>query len=284
MLNFYRMFLDSTTAIGGVLIPASRYFDNISEVVEFVNTWVDTYFDIEESDKLEVYRIPRVYNHTTKSEELAHISLDTFYHRGHSRTDDQNILYFISKQDRGPFAYNKTQFRHFLSNTTHFQLIYRLDNSVPTTSVGTFDCYHWVIYQEFDFTQRNLLIASLQATRTYWDAEYSIRNFWPRYMWIHLLCMVLSIVSLILNLKYIYDIFKSYNSVGVSVLAFRSKTNIASTDFLPDFVTKRNSNAKLKAKRTCQVVQKQSSLTLTSLIFRTIQTLHKTKSKEQEAT
>ena len=214
MLNFYRMFIDNSMVISGITFPTYRLFDNITEVMSFVNSWIDTYFTIEDSDKLEKFKLPKMYNHTSQKEDIAHISLDTFYHKGHSRTKDQNISYFITNEQRGPFSYNKTAFREFLSNTTHFQLVYRLDNTVPTINVDTFDWYHWVVYQEFDFTQRNLLSASLEATRNFWDSEYSIQNFWPRYLWIHLIWFILSIVSLIFNLKYIYDIFKSYNNVS----------------------------------------------------------------------
>ena len=103
---------------------------------------------------------------------------------------------------------------NFLSNTTHFQLVYRLDNTIPSVKVDSFDWYHWIIYQEFDFTQRNLLLLTIEASRTYCDSEFSIQNFWPRYMWVHVSWLILSLICLLFNIKYIYDIFKSYNNVS----------------------------------------------------------------------
>ena len=240
MLNFYRMFIDNEMDIGGQDLDTRRYFDNITEVTEFVNRWIETYYSIEDSEKLEKYYIPTHFNQTSKKIEKVHISLDTFYHKGHSRTKEQSLSYLITEKDRGPFAYNRTQFRDFLSNTTHFQLIYRLDNTIPSLNVDTFDWYHWVIYQEFDFTQRNLLIASIQADRTFWDSEYSIQNFWPRYLWVHVSCLILSLIWLTFNLKYIYDIFHSYNSVSTTwTHFFRLKTSTKSIKFLQEeFINK----------------------------------------------
>lgn len=240
MLNFYRMFIDNEMNIGGQDLDTRRYFDNITEVTEFVNGWIETYYSIEDSEKLEKYYIPTHFNQTSKKIEKVHISLDTFYHKGHSRTKEQSLSYLITEKDSGPFAYNRTQFRDFLSNTTHFQLIYRLDNTIPSLNVDTFDWYHWVIYQEFDFTQRNLLIASIQADRTFWDSEYSIQNFWPRYLWVHVSCLILSLIWLTFNLKYIYDIFHSYNSVSTTwTHFFRLKTSTKSIKFLQEeFINK----------------------------------------------
>ena len=175
------MFVDSEMDIGAQDLDTSRYFDNVTEITEFVNYWIDTYYSIEDSEKLEKYIIPTTYNKTTGKDEKISISLDTFYYKGHSRTKEQSLSYSITNENRGPFVYNRTQFRDFLSNTTHFQLVYRLDNTIPSLNIDTFDCYHWVIYQQFDFTQRNVLILSIQATRSFWDTEYSISNFWPRY-------------------------------------------------------------------------------------------------------
>ena len=178
-----------------------------------MNDCIDMYYGIEDSDRLENYYIPTKYNKTSGEDEKIHISLDTFYHKGHSRTKEQSLSYHITDKDHGPFGYNRTQFRNFISNTTHFQLVYKLDNTIPSINVDTYDCYHWTIYQKFDFTQRNLLVLTIEATRTYCDSEFSIQNFWPRYIWVHASWLILSLICLGFNIKYIYDIFKSYNNV-----------------------------------------------------------------------
>lgn len=119
-----------------------------------------------------------------KEEDIA-VNLEVFYRMKHNRNDYQNVSYSITNEYRGPFAYKSDDFRAFVSNSTHFHLVYTIaSKTIPGINLDTFDSYYWTIYQDFDFTQRNILILRIKAERTYYDSEYTNNYFWDRYYWL----------------------------------------------------------------------------------------------------
>ena len=127
---FYKMFVDESIEVNQVDFETTRYFYNISEVTGFVNEWVDNYYSLEVSETLERYFIPKIFNQTTQKYEDNPINLEVFYRKRHDRQDSQNISYSITKNYRGPFEYEKEELRYFISNSTHFQFVYNIENTL----------------------------------------------------------------------------------------------------------------------------------------------------------
>ena len=136
---FYRMFLNDELGLEDVDFEKVRYFFTIGEVKDFVKKSVEDYFGLEDADTLERYTLPTIVNETTQEEGPAPVNLDVFFRRGHSRQNHQNLTYDIFEDNLGPFAYSDEDFRDFVSNSTHFRLLYRLDNLVPSISLQNFD-------------------------------------------------------------------------------------------------------------------------------------------------
>ena len=118
------MFVDGSIEVNAVDFETTKYFYNLSEVTDFVNNWIDNYYSIENSQTLERYAIPKVFNSTTQTYENNAIPLEIFYGKNHERTNSQNISYALTSEFRGPFKYDIEEFRYFLSNSTAARIIY----------------------------------------------------------------------------------------------------------------------------------------------------------------
>ena len=120
---FYKIFFDPGIDVSLVNFETNKYFYNINEALEFINKWVDTYYNLEKSDSFEKYTLPKFYNSTSMKEEDIAVNLEVFYRMKHNRNDYQNVSYSITNEYRGPFAYKSEDFRAFVSNSTHFHLV-----------------------------------------------------------------------------------------------------------------------------------------------------------------
>jgi len=167
---FFQTFLNDQAEYNGVDFEKNRNFYSINEVREFINKSIDSYFNIEEADTFEVYNIPREFNDTTQQYKKSPVSLDIFYIRGHRRDQFSTISYDIDPNNLGPFDEDTTSvsdFRSLVSNSTHFRLVYTLRNTIPSVSIGSTNCFLWSIFQEFDFTLRNVLVLEVHTTRQF---------------------------------------------------------------------------------------------------------------------
>ena len=123
-----------------------------------------------------------------------------------------NIQQVFSDDDYGIFDINedKSKIKDMVSQLTNFRMTYHLRNRFPINTASNMKCYNWDVYQNFDFTNRNHLILRLQMEKSYWD-DSIFGNFWGRYIWLHLLCIIFAAASMALNIKYITDIIRNFN-------------------------------------------------------------------------
>lgn len=163
----YKTFFDDAGDYNEVDFDKKRYFYSVGEVQEFINTTVHAYYELPTSDSFDTFVIPTVQRIGGKAPIKA--TLDVFYLKDHDRKSHfKNITFPLSKRHLGPFDDTDENVRNFISNTTHFQISYKIDNYVPSeTKVAESDCYHWTISQVFDFTRRNVIEMNVKMNRNY---------------------------------------------------------------------------------------------------------------------
>ena len=129
---FYKMFLSDDLDLNEIDYDKNVYFYNIGDVREFVNTSVNNYYNLPNSDVFEEYYIPQVYN---GSNELIDepISLEAFYRREYNKKADfLNITYNLTAGDLGPFERSDSDLKRFFANITHIRLRYNIQTIIPS--------------------------------------------------------------------------------------------------------------------------------------------------------
>lgn len=83
-----------------------------------------------------------------------------------------------------------------------------MKNLIPEEAPATSNCYLWSIMQIFDFSKRGYIEVKLDLERQVCSTPYD--NEWNNMIWIPVLNLVFSTVSLVLIIKYFYDIVQLY--------------------------------------------------------------------------
>lgn len=137
------------------------------------------------------------------------------------------MRFVFTADDYGMFKEeDHTDIKKLMSTITHFKLTYLLRSTVPINNSNNLECFNWEITQNFDFTSRNHFIARLVMDKTYCSLDRPvIGNFWGRYIWLHLISIILSGVSLTLNIKYILNIVSSFNNMKEKFQLHKDKSN-----------------------------------------------------------
>lgn len=130
----------------------------------------------------------------------------------------RTYTYEIKKDDYGPMnmTQSKLSIQQFLTNITKIELNYSLQTIVPTYYGDYQDCYIWTIDQVYSFLQRGHITTSIQIKAASCDLSSSELNhtiyqtFIAKFLWLHIIVLFLAVVSLILIIKYFFNMFKLY--------------------------------------------------------------------------
>jgi hypothetical protein len=116
----------------------NRYFYTIQEVKSFVNESLINYFGLENSTHFEKYKLPKIEVAPGEFEDEP-VELDVFYRASKYRPGLDNLTYFLTLDDQGPFSFEDKKFQLFLANITHLMLRYTIKSAIPVTRISTME-------------------------------------------------------------------------------------------------------------------------------------------------
>jgi len=196
-----------------------QFFYDVSTLKEHVEQSVDNYFEIVNSSSIDQYEHFYTVDEDTGDEYITQPTLSAFFIRNSYRNSTMDFKANLTQEDLGPFNWPNGQLRDFISNTTNLKIKYQIKHCIPSESATPFDCFRWIIYQNFDFSSRNHISETLTFERFYLDIFNSNRetrsnpNFLSTYVWLNLLNIVFSLYSLILHLLHFKQVHVMYNSM-----------------------------------------------------------------------
>jgi len=141
-----------------------------------------------------------------------------FYLPGTKINTDTDLRYSFTANNYGIFGKfeegDRAALKELIQDLSNFRLSYQLKSAIPLGTIENVECFNWMIYQNFDFTARNHPIVNLKMEKSFCsDGKAVLGNFWGRYLWLHLLSIILCSISLALNIKYIFEIVQSFNKL-----------------------------------------------------------------------
>ena len=190
------------------------------DLQKFVRRSVDSYYNLDNKVKnsviLENYTLfeddGRPFEITARYFYISKMFNDTINDRYEVLTQDNIALY--------AFAYN-TQYRFdpdrdddlkdMLSRIEFFTIDYAVKNTIPWQVPASANCYLWNITQVYNFADRGYIRLTLQMDRQVCDADYD--NIWVNMVWIPILNLIFSTISLASIIKYFFDITRQFNKL-----------------------------------------------------------------------
>jgi len=175
---------------------------------------VTLYYNIDKIDLLEKYTQYTYFDEGSGVDFVSQPILNAFFIRNNQRSQFQDALdYNLTETNLGPFEWEKDELRDFISQLTHFKIIYELKHKIPTSAAAPFDCFKWTIHQDFDYQERNHISERVSLLRNYCSSEETGTDFLSRYIWLNLLCILFCIFSILMHVKYIRDIMRMYRDM-----------------------------------------------------------------------
>lgn len=98
-----------------------------------------------------------------------------------------------------------------LSRVEFFTIDYTMKNTIPWQVPATANCYLWNVTQVYNFQDRGYIRLSLNMDRTVCPTDND--NVWVNMVWIPLLNLLFSGASLILIVKYFFDITHQFEKL-----------------------------------------------------------------------
>ena len=166
---FFRLFMDDEGVDPSDYDYASttNFYYTLSELRDHIQESVDTYFELEEIDTIEKYGYTYYEDDVTEEEVITRPVLSTYFIRGEGRNEYPDLNFNLTSEDIGPCGSEDTELRYFLSNLTHFKIIYQVKSFIPSESITPFDCFRWEIIQNYDFSERNHIYERITYNRYY---------------------------------------------------------------------------------------------------------------------
>ena len=161
------MFLDPEMELNGLDYSVNRYYYDLDELRQHINESVHNYYELGEMDTIDKYSYVYYTDEQTEEERKRYPSLNVYFIRNSDRSLFPDFNFNLTTDSLGPFDFNNTQLRNFISNTTNMRIEYEIEHNIPSESATPFDCFRWHIYQNFDFSYRNHIIESLSFERNY---------------------------------------------------------------------------------------------------------------------
>ena len=188
------------------------YLYNIDQLKKHIKKTTDNMFNFED-DSLEllVYK-----DDDDKDIKLKNIPLYFYF------TDDieqytpgipKNPNWNITENNLGPFVYSENELKEFLNYVEKFEINYKFNTYVPFYYKQHLECFGWTITQIYDFSLRAHFIVNLDIKKSACADKTELtfyEIFYARFLWVHCLVIFFSICSMILSLKYLYEIIRIF--------------------------------------------------------------------------
>lgn len=135
---------------------------------------------------------------------------------------NRNFFYKLNQTNLGPFEYADNLLKEFLNDVQDFKINYTLISKYPYIYEDNFECNIWNIYQIYSFQSRGHFVMSLdihsEACRDnyYFSNQSTFRviswweNFTNKLLYVHVIVIILSIISMCLISKSMYTLIKLY--------------------------------------------------------------------------
>lgn len=85
---------------------------------------------------------------------------------------------------------------------------YNIQHQMTENIATSFDCFEWIITQNFDLQHRNYIAVTMTTARV--NCPLAKSSYWGHGIWMHIAVVLVSIISILMNLKYISDIIKMF--------------------------------------------------------------------------
>ena len=123
------------------------------------------------------------------------------------------LYYNVSPDYLGPFNKNYThdEIKHYLNYIEKFELEYRFKSYVKQYYKENQECFIWDIKQIYDFKKNAHFEVSLYINNEQCEDITNlspIEEFIITYLWIHLIVIILSTISILISLYYLYEVIK----------------------------------------------------------------------------
>ena len=188
------------------------YLYNIEQLKNHVKKTTDNMFNFK-NDSLELL----IYKDDDDKEiELKNIPLYFYF------TDDidkynpgipKKTNWNITENNLGPFIYSDNELKDFLNYVEKFEINYNFNTYVPFYYKQHLECFGWKITQTYDFSLKAHFIVNLQIEKNACSDKTELtfyEIFFARLLWVHCLVIIFSICSMILSLKYLYEIIRIF--------------------------------------------------------------------------
>lgn len=191
--------------------PSKLYLYTINDLISHIQQSIDNYYSLKDKSITEIdYLTP------LKDTQIA---LEFFYQTAYYNQENKKNYqkaFMINKDDLGPFKPDyRSKLREILRLTKFFRLNFTVVTYIPFNSEDNYKCFIWDIKEVYSFEQRNHYTVSLKTNKR--ACSESIRSFNQKHKfeleaktsiynldWIHYIVICLSLVSIILIVKYIH--------------------------------------------------------------------------------
>lgn len=195
--------------------PRVNYIYSITQLREHLSWSIENYFKLSENSLEKV---------TYDSEPLEFVKMEIDYinktvddpgHENASFPIPVHLEYNVTQDYLGPFNENYTEgdIKEYLDLINKFSLKYVFKTYVPFYYEEHLECFGWIVYQEYDFTQRAHFEVSLNIKRTACSDMTELKYheiIIARFLWVHIIVILLSAMSLLLTWRNLYQVARIY--------------------------------------------------------------------------
>lgn len=130
---------------------------------------------------------------------------------------------------------------------------------MPSAAITNYECFEWKLTQSFYFIQRGYLEVRLGAEAD--ECGSSLREFWRFYDWLHILTVIFALVSLVLEVRYIYKFSLMFQQIKQQYRSERKAKQLQYQDGLQRIHHKNLKQRQKLKKRNTMFVRKSTQLT-----------------------
>ncbi|CDW71109.1 UNKNOWN [Stylonychia lemnae] len=181
-------------------IVYQKYIYSRTQLKEIGKKSIDNYFNLVSNQAIEEYNI---YDDNGKPLKV----IARYFYMDSQYDDGEKLFDLIEKGSYGMFE-DDAKLNQILNDTSMFTLTYKVKNLIPEEAPATANCYLWEIQQQFNFQDRGYIQLQVQMQRSICSTDYD--NPWANMIWIPILNLIFSMISLFLIIKYLSDVVQLY--------------------------------------------------------------------------
>ena len=195
--------------------PRKTYLYDIPSLQDHIENSVEKMLDVNNSFLTNIIYV----NENNEEIEANSIEMDIEYKSNIKKIRKKKykmpieLYYNISSNNLGPFnrSYNENEIKKYLNIIEQFELEYRFKTYVPYYYKEYKECFIWKIKQKYDFIKKAHFEVSLYINNEQCEEISSLSKFEHiiiAHLWIHLVVIILSTISVFLSLYNFYEVIK----------------------------------------------------------------------------